>query len=168
MSVALIMHGNRTAQMNSALALKQNALIAGANITISGNTISATGGGSGGLVQSVAAPLQLATTGGNAGQLSINLGAYSTTTQINNALALKQDLLVAGSNIIISGKTISATGSGSGGLVQSVSAPLQLATTGANAGQLSINLGAYSTTTQINSALALKQDSISVANELTL
>ena len=56
-------------------------------------TLLGTGGG-GGSVTSTAAPLNL-----NGGQLDIDLSNYSTTTQINNKLATKQDPLTAGSNI---------------------------------------------------------------------
>ena len=110
---------------NSALALKQDTLTAGTGITITGTTITATGGGTGGNVQSVTAPLTLAN-----GVLAINLANYA----LNSALTLKQDTLTAGTGITITGSTISSTGGG-GGNVQSVTAPLTLAN-----GVLDINL----------------------------
>ena len=58
--------------------------------------------GNGGIVRSVLAPLEISTSNATFGQLSINLGDYSTTAQINTLLGNKQDSLTAGANINIS------------------------------------------------------------------
>ena len=108
--------------------------------------------GNGGIVRSVLAPLDISTSNATFGQLSINLGDYSTTAQINTLLGNKEDSLTPGANInISSNNVISSTGLG---LVQSVLSPLELPTTGSNVGELSINLGDYSTTVEIISRIS--------------
>ena len=88
----------------NALAGKQDKLIAGTGISISGNTISCTvSGGSGG------------------GSITVDSTMSSTSTNpvqnkvVYTALAGKQDKLTAGTGISINGKTISCTVSGGGG-----------------------------------------------------
>ena len=88
----------------NALAGKQDKLIAGTGISISGNTISCTvSGGSGG------------------GSITVDSTLSSTSTNpvqnkvVYTALAGKQDKLTAGTGISINGNTISCTVSGGGG-----------------------------------------------------
>ena len=88
----------------NALAGKQDKLIAGTGISISGNTISCTvSGGSGG------------------GSITVDSTMSSTSTNpvqnkvVYTALAGKQDKLTAGTGISINGNTISCTVSGGGG-----------------------------------------------------
>ena len=90
----------------TALAGKQDKLIAGTGISISGNTISCTvSGGSGG------------------GSITVDSTMSSTSTNpvqnkvVYTALQNKQDKLTAGTGISISGNTISCTVSGGGGTV---------------------------------------------------
>ena len=89
----------------NALAGKQDKLIAGTGISISGNTISCTvSGGSGG---SVTVDSTMSPTSTNPVQNKV----------VYTALAGKQDKLTAGTGISISGNTISCTVSGGGGTV---------------------------------------------------
>ena len=90
----------------TALAGKQDKLIAGTGISISGNTISCTvSGGSGG------------------GSITVDSTMSSTSTNpvqnkvIYSALQGKQNTLTAGTGISINGNTISCTVSGGGGSV---------------------------------------------------
>ena len=90
----------------TALAGKQDKLIAGTGISISGNTISCTvSGGSGG------------------GNITVDSTMSSTSTNpvqnkvIYSALQGKQNTLTAGTGISINGNTISCTVSGGGGSV---------------------------------------------------
>ena len=90
----------------NALAGKQDKLIAGTGISISGNTISCTvSGGSGG------------------GSITVDSTMSSTSTNpvqnkvIYSALQGKQNTLTAGTGISINGNTISCTVSGGGGTV---------------------------------------------------
>ena len=88
----------------NALAGKQNKLIAGTGISISGNTISCTVSGGGGTVTVDSA---LSGTSTNPVQNKV----------IYTALQNKQNKLIAGTGISISGNTISCTVSGGGGTV---------------------------------------------------
>ena len=89
----------------TALAGKQDKLIAGTGISISGNTISCT------------------VSGGSGGSVTVDSTMSSTSTNpvqnkvIYSALQGKQNTLTAGTGISISGNTISCTVSGSGGSV---------------------------------------------------
>ena len=127
---------------------KQDTLIAGEGISISGNTISATGGGGGGgMTEDTELLLATAITDLNDRKIDakdVNArfqkkGSYVTTSAFNTRLAdyetaldeqnveevtsyalndlnnRKQDKLIAGDGISISGNTISATGGGGGG-----------------------------------------------------
>lgn len=90
----------------TALAGKQDKLIAGTGISISGNTISCTvSGGSGG--GSITVDSTLSPTSTNPVQNKV----------IYSALQGKQNTLTAGTGISISGNTISCTVSGGGGTV---------------------------------------------------
>ena len=100
--------------------------------------------GSGGVVQSAILPLSIT----NA-VLSIDLANYAQTSQ----LALKQDVLTAGTNITISNNVISATG-GTGAtqswvLANCLSPLLNQGTVGVGAG-LSSTLGANSWVIQVD------------------
>ena len=89
----------------TALAGKQDKLIAGTGISISGNTISCT------------------VSGGSGGSITVDSTMSSTSTNpvqnkvIYSALQGKQNTLTAGTGISISGNTISCTVSGGGGTV---------------------------------------------------
>ena len=89
----------------TALAGKQDKLIAGTGISISGNTISCT------------------VSGGSGGSVTVDSTMSSTSTNpvqnkvIYSALQGKQNTLTAGTGISISGNTISCTVSGGGGSV---------------------------------------------------
>ena len=78
----------------------QGKLIAGDNITITGDVISATGGG-GGTTDTTALQAQIDT----------------NTTDISGIQINKQNTLIAGDNITITGDTISASGGGGGSSV---------------------------------------------------
>lgn len=83
---------------------KQDKLTAGSNISIVGNVISATGGGSG-----------TSYVAGNGINISGNtISADTSTMATKTDLTGKQDKLTAGSNITIVGNVISATGGGGG------------------------------------------------------
>lgn len=86
------------AVITSAIAGKQDTLIAGDNITISGNVISATGGGGGGMTPSEV-------------QSMIDTSISGYNTDIQSEFNDKQDVLVAGQNITIENNVISASGS---------------------------------------------------------
>ena len=120
----------------TALAGKQDKLIAGTGISISGNTISCTvSGGSGG------------------GSVTVDSTISSTSTNpvqnkvIYSALQGKQNTLTAGTGISISGNTISCTVSGGGG---TVTVDSSLSSTSTNPVQNKV----------VNAALAGKQDKI--------
>lgn len=89
----------------NALAGKQDKLIAGTGISISGNTISCT------------------VSGGSGGSITVDSTMSSTSTNpvqnkvIYSALQGKQNTLTAGTGISINGNTISCTVSGGGGTV---------------------------------------------------
>ena len=89
----------------TALAGKQDKLIAGTGISISGNTISCT------------------VSGGSGGSVTVDFTMSSTSTNpvqnkvIYSALQGKQNTLTAGTGISINGNTISCTVSGGGGSV---------------------------------------------------
>lgn len=89
----------------TALQNKQDKLIAGTGISISGNTISCT------------------VSGGSGGSITVDSTMSSTSTNpvqnkvIYSALQGKQNTLTAGTGISISGNTISCTVSGGGGTV---------------------------------------------------
>lgn len=89
----------------NALAGKQDKLIAGTGISISGNTISCT------------------VSGGSGGSVTVDSTISSTSTNpvqnkvIYSALQGKQNTLTAGTGISINGNTISCTVSGGGGSV---------------------------------------------------
>lgn len=89
----------------TALAGKQDKLIAGTGISISGNTISCT------------------VSGGSGGSVTVDSTISSTSTNpvqnkvIYSALQGKQNTLTAGTGISINGNTISCTVSGGGGTV---------------------------------------------------
>lgn len=80
------------AKINELLATKQNTLTAGTNITISGNTISATD-----------------TTYSAGSGITISGTSVSIDSSLLSEINGKQDTLTAGTNITISGTTISAT-----------------------------------------------------------
>ena len=84
----------------------------------------------------VSAPLTVASSG-TVRTVGINLGSYSTTAQMQALLNGKQDSLTAGGSISIVGNTISFDGS------------LYFTAT-----QISLILTAYSTSTQMNTAIA--------------
>ena len=95
-------------EIDTALAGKQDTLIAGTNITIENNVISATGGG------------DVTSVNGQTGAVVLtanDLDAYTTDEvddmfdDIDTALAGKQDTLIAGQNISIQNNVISASGS---------------------------------------------------------
>ena len=85
------------AVITSAIAGKQDTLIAGDNITISGNVISASGGGGGGMTPSEV-------------QSMIDNSISGYNTDIQSEFNDKQDVLVAGQNISIENNVISASG----------------------------------------------------------
>ena len=110
-------------------------ITAGTGITISGGTISASGGGGG--VTSVTATLPINSSGGTTPNISINqastfvdgfltsmdwntfnnkLSATGTSTDL---IAGDGSIITAGTNITISGGTISASGGGGGGITGS-------------------------------------------------
>lgn len=151
-------------EVDGLLDLKQNKLVAGQNITITGNIISAVGGGEGGKEYTAGEGIyftengtKINATGYTAGDgieisnsRKISAAVDDQTVHINrrgelyveavavdagdgikitdgkisvdrgtvpteNELAQKQDKLIAGNNIVITGNVISATGGGSGG-----------------------------------------------------
>ena len=92
---------------------KQDTLIAGTNITISGNVISAAGGNN--VIELTQAQYDALTdVDPDAFYIITDADGGATTgqvqTMINTAIATKQDTLVAGTNITISGNVISAEG----------------------------------------------------------
>lgn len=97
------------------VATKQDTLIAGSNITISGNVISATGGG-GGSSYTAGDGIDItndviSVTG------KVDTSTYETYTAATaTALASKQTTLTAGTGISIVDNVISATGGGGGGI----------------------------------------------------
>lgn len=119
----------------TALAGKQDKLIAGTGISISGNTISCT------------------VSGGSGGSVTVDSTMSSTSTNpvqnkvIYSALQGKQNTLTAGTGISISGNTISCTVSGGGG---TVTVDSSLSSTSTNPVQNKV----------VNAALAGKQDKI--------
>lgn len=114
--------------LSEELSGKQDTLIAGSGITISGNVISATGGGSGATVIEVtqaqydalvsAGTLDLTALYIITDATEIDISNYWTSAQtesaITQAVSGKQDTLSAGTGIEISGNVISATGGGGG------------------------------------------------------
>lgn len=88
-----------------AVAGKQDTLTAGTGIDITGNTISCTAT----FTQQQADWAQNDNTQVDYIKNRPDLSVYATTSAMNTALAGKQDTLTAGSNISISGSTISAT-----------------------------------------------------------
>ena len=93
--------------VNNLLDRKQNVLIAGSGITISGDVISSTGGGgdvTSGQVQSMIDH----SISGKVDTSTFNTYSASTNVAINN----KQDTLIAGDNITIVNNVISSTASG--------------------------------------------------------
>lgn len=89
--------------VDTKLNTKQDKLIAGSNITITGNTISAAGG------STVTIDSTVTPTGTNA----VSGKAVNDFVQpVKTQLATKQDKLIAGTNITITGNTISSTGGG--------------------------------------------------------
>lgn len=120
---------------------KQDKLVAGDNITITGNTISATGGDGAeritdeqwtdvwlslpNLINLLNSSVDIGEAGRNDEEIITNLdptALYGLTglqvEDLANKVINKQDRLVAGSNITISGNTISATGGSSVDVVQ--------------------------------------------------
>ena len=107
--------------LNESLSGKQDTLIAGSGITISGNVISAEGGNL--VIELTQAEYDaLVDKDPNAFYIitdatEINISDYYTSAQtqsaINAAVSGKQDTLIAGSGITISGNVISANGGGS-------------------------------------------------------
>ena len=108
-------------EVDAALSGKQDTLIAGSGITISGNVISSEGGNNvieltqaeyDALVDKDPSAFYIITDA-----QEINLSDYYTSAQtqsaINAAVSGKQDTLIAGSGITISGNVISAQGGGS-------------------------------------------------------
>lgn len=157
----------------SAVAGKQDALIAGSNITISGSTISATDttytAGSG---IAISAENVISATGGGGGSYVAGTGiditgdtiSLDSSTQSTLAdVAGKQDALTAGSNITISGSTISATDTTySAGTNVSISAGNVISatdTTYAAGTGLSLSSGEFSLSTATQNSLA-KTDNI--------
>ena len=86
---------------------KQDKLVAGPNITIDGNVISATGGGEGGSSEAV--------WGGITGDINAQTDLTNLINAKTAAIDEKQDKLTAGEGIVIEGNVISATGGGGGG-----------------------------------------------------
>jgi len=70
--------------------------------------------------------------------LSSTLASYSTTAQMNGALTAKQDTLTAGTNITISGNTISATGATQAWVTANFLSPLNPGTVGVTQGLSSV------------------------------
>ena len=96
--------------VDSSLALKQDTLIAGDNITIQNNVISATGGGSldpSNYYNKTQVDNKLALKADKT-----QLYSYATIANVNSSLATKQDTLIPGENITIVNNVISATGGG--------------------------------------------------------
>ena len=92
-------HSDELVDMSLVIAQKQDKLIAGPNIIIEGDVISATGGG------------------GGTGSTSIDDSVITSFTtwssqKINHELDGKQEVLVAGDNITINGNVINATATG--------------------------------------------------------
>lgn len=87
----------------------------------------------------------------------VDLSNYYNKTQINEALALKQFKLIAGTNVVIAadGKTISATGGGSGGLSQTNKVPIFTGDTfdGKKIYKFSINMMTF----QLNNELGIDE-----------
>ena len=110
-------------ETNNLLDSKQDTLIAGENITISGNVISSTGG-SGGLTPQEAQTMIDESISGKADTTAVTEAISSavsgkansddvyTKTETNSLLESKQNVLEAGENITISGNVISSTGGG--------------------------------------------------------
>ena len=97
----------KKSDVNNLLDRKQNVLIAGSGITISGDVISSTGGGgdvTSGQVQSMIDH----SISGKVDTSTFNTYSASTNVAINN----KQDTLIAGDNITIVNNVISSTASG--------------------------------------------------------
>lgn len=115
-----------TVPTESELALKQDKLVAGENIVISGNVISSTGGGSGSanwgqiggtlssqrdLQNALDAKAEVTDIPVRVSQLQNDMN-YATVSQLSDIDLEKQDKLIAGANITISpDNVISATGS---------------------------------------------------------
>lgn len=115
---------------------KQDKLTAGANINISGNVISAT-----------ATPITVDSALSDVSENPVqNRVIKSKTDAIETTIAGKQDKLVAGANITITGNVISASGGGSGGTVDDA-----MSSTSTNAVQNKV----------INARLVALDDSIS-------
>ncbi len=111
-------------QVNTALTGKQNKLTAGANITIDGDTISATPYDDAAITAAIAAKADKATSLAGYGiddaytkeqvdakirdSGTFDADQYYTKTETNNALADKQNKLTAGAHITIDDDTISA------------------------------------------------------------
>lgn len=106
-----------SSKLNTQLGNKQDVLTAGEGIQISGSTISVVG------KQDTISDLQTIREGAALGatalqsvpaeyvtdsELSTELADYATTSDLNTGLSGKQNTLTAGTNILISGNTISA------------------------------------------------------------
>ncbi len=110
------------AALNTLNTNKQDKLSAGTGIEISGNVISATGGGGGNpTVELTQAEYDALVSAGTVSAdtyyiitdaTPVDMSNYYTTAQTNTLLAGKQDTLSAGTNITISGNVISASGGG--------------------------------------------------------
>lgn len=91
------------AQLAEEIATKQDKLIAGDNITIDGNVISATGGTVDAYTKAETDALL---------DDKQDKGDYATETELTSGLATKQNTLTAGENITIENDVISASGGG--------------------------------------------------------
>jgi len=118
-------------------------------------TLIAAGGGSG-AVTSATSPLTI-----TSGVLAINLTTYATAAALTTALALKQNSLVAGASITITGNTISFDNTL---YFTGVQVALALAAYVSTA-SLNTLIANYSTTAQMNTALALKQNTLNFQTE---
>lgn len=120
---------NQITAQSSTIAGKQDKLIAGPNITINGNVISATGSGESGssdaqwgaITGDINAQTDLINLVGNKEseiRADVNEADSQLQAQITaqaTAIAEKQDKLIAGEGVTIEGNVISATGGGGGG-----------------------------------------------------
>ena len=127
--------------INAAVSGKQDTLIAGSGITISGNVISANGGGG-----SITVDTALDSGSTNPVENRVIYDKFDEVEEVtaaalnalNDELSTKQDTLVAGDNITISGNVISAIGGGGG---KAINAGRGISvTTGETADTVSFNL----------------------------
>jgi hypothetical protein len=143
------------ATLTAALNLKQNILVAGASITITGNTISFDN-----TLYFTATQIAVALTA-YATIASVNtlIADYSTTSSLNTALALKQNTLGAGTSITIAGNTISFDNT----LYSTTAQMNTLFGTYSTTAQMNTLFGTYSTTAQMNAAITVSQNTLTTA-----